>query len=274
MDVHVFEPGPALAPFVRGYEIIESAVEVERTLIPDTGIIIGFRYAGASWLVEGLAATETPGASVTGLRLAARRMRTAAGSGIALAKLQTAGAAALLDGSLHRLFGQIRSLSAVIPQWEVERCAREVRLAASHAQRIAALEGFLLRRAARRRVRPDPGVDAVVRAILADPGGVRVGALAAAMGMSVDALERRFRRWVGASPKRLASIVRLRQAVKGAAAGPTLGALAATAGYYDQAHLNRQFVALLGAAPGAFLSRAEYCLDEPASGRARLRSPR
>jgi AraC-like DNA-binding protein len=262
VELRVFEPGPVLAPFVRCYELVGSTRDVERTLIPEPGIIIGFRYAGASWLVEGRAARETPGAAVTGLRLGARRMRTAAGSGIVLAKLRPAGAAAFLEGSLHRLFGETRSLSTVVPRLEVERAAHEVRAAGTDADRVAALERFLLRCAARRGARADPCVDEAVRAIMADPGGVRVRPLAASLGLSVDGLERRFRRRVGASPKQLATIVRLRQAVRGAAEGPRLGALAVAAGYYDQAHLNRQFVALLGAAPGAFLSRVEYCMDD------------
>jgi methylphosphotriester-DNA--protein-cysteine methyltransferase len=263
VEVRVFEPGPALAPFVRSYEIVEAAGAVERTLVPESGITLGFRYAGASWLVEGRTARKTPDAAVTGLRLSARRMRTADGSGVLVAKLRAGSAPAFLEGSLHRLFGETRPLSVVAPRLEVERGLHDVRAAATDAERVAALERFLLRCAARRRVRPDPCVDEAVRAILADPGGVRVGPLAAALGLSVDGLERRFRRRVGASPKQLASIVRLREAVIGAAARPPLGALAAAVGYYDQAHLNRQFVAMLGAAPGAFLSRVEYCLDEP-----------
>jgi methylphosphotriester-DNA--protein-cysteine methyltransferase len=104
-------------------------------------------------------------------------------------------------------------------------------------------------------------VEATVRAILADPSAVRVAAQAAAQGLGVEALERRFRRAVGASPKQLAAIVRLRRAVALRAGAPTLGELALEAGYYDQAHFNRQFTAMLGAAPGAFLTRVEYCME-------------
>ncbi len=265
MEVRAFQPAPALAPLVRAYEILEAAGVVERTLVPESGIILAFRYAGASWLVEGDEVERTPDAAVTGLRLTARRMRTAAGSGLVVAKLRAGAAPAFLEGSLHRLFGQTRPLAEVAPRLEVERCAREVRRAATDSDRVAAVERCRLRRADHRRARPDARVDQAVRAILADAGAVRIGRLAAALGLSVDGLERRFRRRVGASPKQLASIVRLREAVIAASARPPLGELAVALGYYDQAHLNRQFVALLGAAPGAFLSRAEYCVDEPAA---------
>lgn len=264
MKAALYDPRPALAPLVRTYEVIETAGELERTLVPEPSIIVAFRYAGASWIVGGGGARETPWAAVTGLHLAARRMRTAPGSGVVLAKLREAGAAAFLDGPLHRLFGRTRPLGAAVPAREVERAAREVGAGRTDAERVAALERFLLRRAAARGFRADPAVEAAARAILADPGGARVAALASAVGLSVDGLERRFRTQVGASPKQLASIVRLREAVAAAAGRPSLGALAAGAGYYDQAQFGRQFAARLGAAPGAFFRRGEYCLGTPA----------
>lgn len=256
-------PSPRLATLVRTLEIVEAAEEIERTLVPEASIILAFRFAGASWLVDGRGARETPAAAVTGLRLQARRMRTSAGGGVVLAKLRVDAAGAFLDAPLHRLFGGTHPLAEAVPPAEVDRALGEVRAARTDVARVAAVERFLLGRRVRRSWRPDPGLEAAVQAILADPGGVRVGALAAAVGLSVDGLERRFRRRVGASPKQLASILRLRQAVVAAAARPPLGALAVGAGYYDQAQLGRQFVARLGAAPGAFLARAEYCLDEP-----------
>jgi AraC-like DNA-binding protein len=266
-------PGPDLAPLIRTFEIVEADAEVERTLVPEPSIIVAFRWAGASWLVEGGLARAVPAAAVTGLRLAARRMRTAAGGGVVLAKLREASASAVLDGPLHRLFGATRPLGAAAPPLEVERALGELRAARTDAERVAAVERFVRRRLSRTAWRPDPAVAAAAQAILADPGGVRIAPLAAAVGLSVDGLERRFRQRVGASPKQLASIVRLREAVAAAAVRPSLGAVAAGAGYYDQAQLGRQFVARLGAAPGAFLSRAEYCLDAPAAApRPRRRS--
>jgi AraC-like DNA-binding protein len=262
MKVSHFAPGPALAPFVRGYEVVEADAEAERTLVPEAGLVIAFRHAGASWLVEEGALREVPAASVTGLRLTARRMRTAAGGSVVVAKLRETGAAPFLEGPLHRLFATTRPLEAAAPRGEVERTAAEVRGAAAVEDRVVAVERFLLRRASANPAwHPDPAVEATVRAILADPSAVRVAAQAAAQGLGVEALERRFRRAVGASPKQLAAIVRLRRAVALRAGAPTLGELALEAGYYDQAHFNRQFTAMLGAAPGAFLTRVEYCME-------------
>jgi methylphosphotriester-DNA--protein-cysteine methyltransferase len=246
---------------VRAYEVVETSREAERTLVPETGLILAFRFAGRSWRLEAGAARETPAAAVTGLHRTARRMRTAAGGGVVLAKLREGRAAPFLEGPLHTLFGETRPLAERAPAAAVERALGEVRAASTDAERVDALERFLLRGAAARDLQPDDVVEAAVRAILTRPGAVRVRALAEELGLSVDALEKRFRRRVGASPKQLASIVRLRRALRAKDRAASLGELALEAGFYDQAHFGRQLAAQLGAAPGAFLSSVEYCME-------------
>ena len=121
----------------------------------------------------------------------------------------------------------------------------------------AAFEAFLL-------VRLDAGrVDALVaeaaRRVASDPAGVRAAPLASALGLSQDRLEKRFRRAVGTTPKRLASILRLRRAVEAYRAGETLTRTAADAGYFDQSHFNRAFRAATGLTPRAFFGAGEHC---------------
>ncbi len=107
MVIKQFAPSPALAPFIRAYEIIETREAVTRTLLPDTCVIIGFRYAGSATLLirydangavgdrNGGITTRPPlpNVCVTGLRTSVREMHTAADSGIILAKFRAAGAA-------------------------------------------------------------------------------------------------------------------------------------------------------------------------------------
>jgi AraC-like DNA-binding protein len=262
MRISHFAPGPALGPFVKGYEVVETDAESERTLVPETGFVVGFRFAGSSALLEPRGPREVPAAVVTGLRLTARVMRTSAGGGIVLAKLRETGAARFLEAPLHGLFGETGPLDAVAPPDDVARTLAEVLEARTLDERVAAVERFLLRCGSRRPWRPDPAVEATVHAILSDPGVVRVRAQAAALGVSVDALEKRFRRVVGASPKQRAALVRVRRALELHPSAATLGHLALAAGFYDQAHFNRQLTAMLGASPGAFLTRVEYCMDE------------
>ncbi len=88
---------------------------------------------------------------------------------------------------------------------------------------------------------------------------MRIAPLARSLDIGQDQLEKRFRRVVGASPKRLASILRLQRALRSFRSGVPLSELAPEAGYYDQAHLTREFRAATGAAPGTFFREVAHC---------------
>lgn len=259
MVVKQFAPGPALAPFVRVFEIVETADDeaVTRTLFPDVGITVGFRYAGCATLMNGASRRVLPHAAVVGLRTTVRRMQTSASGGIVLAKFRAAGAASFFSTSLRHLFGEMHALDERMDRDAVGRTSRQIIAATSDAERVALVERFLLAR--QRSFSPDPLVGGALRAICAAAGAIRVGQIARDLLVSQDTLEKRFRRVVGASPKQFASIVRLRRAVELSRDATTLTALAQDAGYYDQAHFIRDFRAFTGDAPGHFFLNASYC---------------
>ncbi|MGH9662021.1 MAG: helix-turn-helix domain-containing protein, partial [Bryobacteraceae bacterium] len=84
--------------------------------------------------------------------------------------------------------------------------------------------------------------------IAAAPGGV--ARLARETGMSERQLERAFADRVGISPKLLARIDRFQRALRAVEeAGVSGAAVAADLGYYDQAHLIRDFREFTGSTP-------------------------
>jgi AraC-like DNA-binding protein len=68
-------------------------------------------------------------------------------------------------------------------------------------------------------------------------------------------LRRLFRETIGVSPKAFAKVTRFRRAVRAARAEnhANWAAIAAEAGYYDQAHLIGEFRAIAGVTPRALL---------------------
>src|SRR5687768_8945788 len=153
-----------------------------------------------------------PDASFAGLRGTARRMRTSPGGGVVLASFRPGAAAAFFRVPQHELFGATVPLGDLVPRAAVAETADRVREAKDHASRVAAFEAFLLARLDPARI--DPLVAEAARRVASDPAGLRVAALARALGLSQDRLEKRFRRAVGTTPKQLASILRLRRAVE------------------------------------------------------------
>jgi AraC-like DNA-binding protein len=111
-----------------------------------------------------------------------------------------------------------------------------------HAILLAAIEG-------RGRSAPDPLVRAAVAAL--DRPHVRVGAVAAELGLSARHLQRRVTDAVGYGPKTLARVLRFRR-LQALPAGP-LVELALEAGYADQAHMTSEVTHLAGIPPVRFL---------------------
>jgi AraC-like DNA-binding protein len=81
-----------------------------------------------------------------------------------------------------------------------------------------------------------------------------VGAAAALLGVSPRQLERRFKTRVGMSPKHFARIRRFQRVFRAIEDGGGWVDVAAACGYYDQAHLIRDFRAFAGEAPSHLLA--------------------
>ena len=84
-------------------------------------------------------------------------------------------------------------------------------------------------------------------------GAARVDELARELGWSRRHFTQRFKNELGLAPKTLARVARFQRARQQLSAGTPLGRIALDCGYYDQAHMNRDFRALAGRPPGELL---------------------
>jgi AraC-like DNA-binding protein len=90
-----------------------------------------------------------------------------------------------------------------------------------------------------------------------DPELRRVEHLAKRAGLGLRAIQRRFKEWVGVSPKWVLRRVRMLRAVEAIKAQQftDLSTLAFELGYADQAHFSRDFRATVGMPPSVFLAQ-------------------
>jgi AraC-like DNA-binding protein len=135
------------------------------------------------------------------------------------------------------------------------------------ARMAAALEAALRQRLPER----DPVAEEVgryVAMVAAEPGVIRVEGLAERLDLSVRRLQRLFERYVGVGPKRVIRRYRLHEAAQRAAQGTdqNWAELASELGYTDQAHLTRDFTALVGMSPARYAKRAAPGAGRPEPG--------
>ena len=118
-------------------------------------------------------------------------------------------------------------------------------------ERVAIVDRFVARRLERAR-RPAGDVEWAWRRLERSRGRVSVRSLTDEIGCSGRHLAARFRDEVGVGPKLAARILRFEAAAAlRAPDGPSIGAIAAGCGYYDQAHLHRDVRAFAGSTPAA-----------------------
>jgi AraC-like DNA-binding protein len=251
VKVFIQTPCQALRPFVKRFLVVEFSSAHKDSHVPDSGLVAAFCFKGHCILYG---ETKAPQTALTGLWDRARNHEHSANSGVVLTVFTPTGAAALLRGPMDEFLNSTVGLDDILDRSTgLSRVHEQVAEAPNHARRIEAVENFLVARAAN--ARTDDFVSAAVSKIEEAQGMVRIDHLARRVCLSQSALERRFRRAVGTSPKKFASIVRLRRVLRLRTTGADFTSIASATGYCDQSHFIKDFKQLTGFAPESFFQR-------------------
>lgn len=243
-------PCVALQPFVKRFLVVESTTAHVDAHLPDTATVAAFRFQGDCRLANG---DQAPRAAITGVWETTRTHVHSQDHAVVIATFTATGAGAWLRQPLDALANSTADLAAVLDRSaRVDQLDEQLVAAPNHAARIQLVENFLLRNTAPTQV--DPTIQAAVALIAQAPTLPRVDELAQQIGLSQSALERRFRRLVGVSPRKFVSLVRFRKVIQLRSTGADLTTVAHAAGYYDQPHFIKDFKRFTGQAPQAFFA--------------------
>jgi AraC-like DNA-binding protein len=170
-------------------------------------------------------------------------------------RLTPIGTHMLLGVPMHELADRVTPIEDLLGRDGAELPERLYE-AGTWPERFALLDRLLARRLAEARA-PLAGVEHTWRRLVQTDGAATVEALAAEVGWSRRHLFARFREHTGLPPKVFARILRFQRAAALMAdpGGPSLCEIALDCGYYDQAHLNRDFRAFAGRTPTELLAR-------------------
>lgn len=249
--MEVYFPIAPLSPFIKKYLVIESREGMVNRTLPDTALVMSFRYKGqVRFLSEGTA-TDLPSFTLSGLRRSDRLISYAGDTANILVLFREAAASAFIREPLQDLFETSLPLEDLAGYKHLSLMGEQLAEAASNAARIALVEKFLLSRLYQRP--SDVLVGAAIGKIQAAKGVLKMKELAGSLYISQDAFEKRFRRLVGVSPKQFAFITKMRAVVNSAVHKPSLADLAFDAGYYDLPHFNKDFKLFTGRTPTEFM---------------------
>jgi len=256
MKVERFQPSAVLLPFVREFLIIESDQDTCSKTIPDTSMIMAFRYAGRIVRMEGDEILTLPSTALAGLRRSVRQFAYGRHTANLLVVFAPGGINAFSRIPAHELFEQHISAENLFNATDLDETLERLAGAADNKQRIGIIQSFFLQHLAGNK--PDALIGNALHLIRQHKGIIRIKDLATSLYISQDAFEKRFRTIVGSTPKQYASIVRLRHLITAYPSYTSLTDASYEAGYFDQSHFIKDFRLFTGQTPKEFFKSPQY----------------
>lgn len=250
MKFDQYLPTPALRPYIRHLVISEHEQSHTYKVFPSTGMVVGFQYRGRLLLHEGQGASPLHQAGITGMTDGYRVFEASAHIGTVLVYFTEVGFAFFSATPARELFNLSVSLYDVFDQAGVSETEDRLAAASTDAERIASVTHFLLSQL--RQQQTDRLIVEAVRRIYAAQGHVRIRELATDLHISQSPFEKRFRKLVGTTPKKFASIVRFHAVLDELGKTKSLTEICYENHFFDQAHFIRDFKKYTGDTPESF----------------------
>lgn len=251
-------PGPALCRYIKCYWSLRSnelPLQASRERVFPDGCIELLFHFGDRFIrhLPGQPSFVQPRSFIHGQIKEFIEIEASGRMGIFSVRFQPDGLRAFTSLPVNETTG---SSIAIEDIWGYEGAMLEEQVldAATDEQRIAILEGFLLRRLQQRE--DDRVVSYCVASIRRSHGAVGIQQLADAVNIGRRHLERRFLTGVGISPKLLSRIMRFQHTLQllEQKRFTSLTSLAYEGGFYDQAHFIKDFKEFTGLNPRLYFS--------------------
>ena len=246
-------PCPALAPYVMYYSVVQTGQMDEVTIVglPADSVQLTINFGPLVPLINNGAEKLSTPLLVLGPTQRSDFIHIISGIDAVSVVFQPGCAGLFLDVPTAEFAGQLVDAAAL---WSAELSQMCYDLEGlSVPRRIGRLETLLLSLLNERFAMPL----SVMRALELTErayGKVRIRDLADEIGVSERTLQRRITERIGLTPKQLARVLRVRHTAKLVHRTPEANwaELALACGFYDQAHLTNEMVALTGHTPGEF----------------------
>jgi AraC-like DNA-binding protein len=245
-----FIPSAQLKHYIKYFVVSENDLISEYKVFPSTGIVIGFQYSGELSTIKNGKEDKLTAAGVTGISDGHKTFRNTADIGTILVYFTEVGFAHFASHPADELFNLSVSLENVFDKNRVSEMEFRLLGARTDKQRIHIVERFLLSQL--KDIQTDNLIVEAVRIIYQTKGTIRIKELSERLFISQSPFEKRFRKLVGTTPKKFASIVRFNAVLDDLGSTKTLMDICYDNNFFDQAHFIKDFKQYTGDAPENF----------------------
>jgi len=250
MKSDIFIPTDRLKPYVKKLVVSENPVEKMYKIFPSTGLVAGFQYRGRLDAVDGDQEVKLATAGITGISDSFKIFRNSLDTGTILVYFTEAGLSYFTSRPANELFNHSISLENIFDRQQVSDTEEKLASATSDKQRIHVVEQFLLSQL--RDIKNDKLIVEAVKLIYQSKGTIKISELNEKLFISQSPFEKRFRKLVGTTPKKFASIVRFNCVLNDLTRIRSLTDICYENNFFDQAHFIKDFRQYTGDTPETF----------------------
>lgn len=250
MKFDKYYPTEKLKPYIQYLVVSESEMGNEYKVFPSFGLVIGFQYKGALCVVKNNEVHKLATSGITGVTDGYKVFRNSANIGTVLVYFTEIGFTHFAAHPANELFNLSVSLDAVFTKSDVAEVEEKLAMADNDRKRITIVERFLLSQL--KDLETDKLIVEAVKLIHKSNGTMRIKELNELLCISASPFEKRFRKGVGTSPKKFASIVRFNAVLGQLNKAKSLTEICYENNFFDQAHFIKEFKHFTGDTPENF----------------------
>ena len=243
-------PTQPLQPYIKYFVVTENEVEYSHKVFPSSGLVIGFQYKGKLSNVKDNAETELSSSGITGITDGYKIFKNSADMGTILVYFTEIGFTHFASHPANELFNLSLSLDAIFDANSIHEVEEKLVLAKTDKGRIQIVEQFLVSQL--KDIQTDKLIVEAVKLIYQTNGTIRIKELNEKLFISQSPFEKRFRKVVGTTAKKFASIVRFNSVLNQLSESKTLTEICYENNFFDQAHFIKDFKQFTGDTPENF----------------------
>lgn len=250
MKFDKYIPTARLKPYIKYFVVSEAELEKEYKVYPSPGLVIGFQYRGRLSIINNNVESKLAAEGVTGISDGYKIFKNSAGTGTVLVYFTETGFAHFATRPAHELFNLSISLDNIFEESSINEVEEKLAVASTGKQRIKVVEQFLL--AQLKDIKTDKLIVEAVKLIYDTKGTIRIKELHEKLYTSQSPFEKRFRKVVGTTARKFASIVRFNSVLDNMTKTKSLTEICYENNFFDQAHFIKDFKQFTGATPENF----------------------
>lgn len=250
MKFDKYFPTDQLKPYIKYFVVSENEFANEYKVFPSSGLVIGFQYKGQLATINNHTENKLTSAGITGITDGYKVFKNSADIGTILVYFTEIGFAHFASHPANELFNLSLSLDDIFDRKSVAEVEEKLAITTTDKNRIKVVEQFLVSQL--KDIETDKLIVEAVKLIYQTNGTIRIKELNEKLFISQSPFEKRFRKVVGTTAKKFASIVRFNAVLDNLNETKTLTEICYENNFFDQAHFIKDFKQFTGDTPENF----------------------